>query len=263
MTNDELRGPPDVSERTMGCRPSFWLVVRRWSFVIFCLLAPAGCDRAEGLLAPRQRERDLRTAESRRQSGDYRGAAAAYEASLDGTAGSADAHFLLALLLRDRLDDPLGAAYHLHRYLDLAPEGRHAREAKATLGNVETNLATRLGNGTLLTRSEALKIKEDNVVLRKQVGDLQTELASRPPATTGPNAGLPANPVVSAAIRAAQERAKKSGKTYQVQPGDTPAKIALKVYKNKARYKDILDANYNQLGDPPKPLKPGMTLLIP
>ncbi len=227
------------------------------------LLLLPGCDRTEGLLAPRQRERELRTAGSRQQSGDYRGAAEAYEASLDGTPGTADAHFRLALLLNDRLNDPLGAAYHFHRYLDLVPEGKHAKEAKTNLINVETALATRLGNGTLLTRSDALKIKEENVVLQRRIADLQTELTSRPPATTGPTAGLPSNPVASAAIRAAQEKARRSGKTYQVIAGDTPEKIAVKLYRNRARANDILDANYNQLGGSPKKLKPGMTLLIP
>ena len=230
---------------------------------LFAVVLLPGCERTEGLFAPRQRERDLRTATARQQAGDDRGAAAAFEASLDGTANTADGHFRLALLLNDRLNDPLGAAYHFHRYLDLAPEGKHAREAKTALANVETTLATRLGNGTLLTRSEALKIKEENVVLRRQIGDLQTELTTRPPAVSGPTAGLPANPVVSAAIRAAQEKARQSGKTYQVLPGDTPEKIAVKLYRNKARANDILDANYNLLGGSAKKLKPGMTLLIP
>lgn len=230
--------------------------------VAFCLFL-SGCDRTEGLLAPRQRERELRNAESRKQSGDYRGSAAAYEASLDGTANCADTHFRLAILLNEKLNDPLGAAYHYHRYLDLVPEGKHAREAKTTLVNVETTLATRLGSGTLLTRGDALKIKEENVVLRKQISDLQTELTARPPATSGPTAGLPSNPVASAAIRAAQEKARKSGKTYQVLPGDTPEKIAIKLYRNKARANDIVDANYNLLGGSPKKLKPGMTLLVP
>ncbi len=229
----------------------------------FCFYSLSGCERTESLLAPRQRERDLRNAESRKQTGDYRGAAAAYEASLDGTDATADTHFRLAILLNERLNDSLGAAYHYHRYLDLVPEGKHAREAKTALANVETALATRLGNGTLLTRSDALKIKEENVVLRKQIGDLQTELTNRPPATSGANAGLPSNPVVSVAIRAAQEKARKSGKTYQVLPGDTPEKIAVKLYRNKARANDIVDANYNLLGGSPKKLRPGMTLLVP
>lgn len=250
-----------VNDKTMDRSISLWFVIRHSSFAILLLLA--GCDRAEDLLAPRQRDRAWRNAASRQQAGDYKGAAAAYESALDGTASSADTHFRLALLLNDRLADPLGAAYHFHRYLDLAPEGPHAKEVKVALKNTEDTLATRLGNGALLTRSEALRIRDENVGLRKQISDLQVELASRPVATAGPSAGMPRDPVVASAIRNAQERAKKSGKTYVVQSGDTPAKIASKVYKNKARFKDILDANYNQLGDPPKPLKPGMTLLIP
>jgi len=44
-----------------------------------------------------------------------------------------DPHFLLALVLRDEAGDPAGAEQHLRRYLELAPEGHHAAEARDAL----------------------------------------------------------------------------------------------------------------------------------
>lgn len=226
---------------------------------LLLLLALGGCED-RGWLSPHGNDRALRQGLAEQAAGNYAAAAGSFEAALDGTARTAETRFRLALLLNDKLNDPLGAAHHLRRYLKLAPDGPHAREAKAALERTEITLATSLGGGTLLTRSEALKIKGENTELRKQVTDLQVQLQAR---ISAPATGAPGASVASAAVRAAEAKARASGKTYQVQPGDTPAKIASKVLKNKARYKDILDANYTQLGDPPKKLKPGMTLLIP
>jgi len=44
-----------------------------------------------------------------------------------------DAHYALAVLLRDQRDDPLGADRHFRAYLKLQPEGAHSEEAKSSL----------------------------------------------------------------------------------------------------------------------------------
>jgi Tfp pilus assembly protein PilF len=44
-----------------------------------------------------------------------------------------DAHYALAVLLRDQRDDPLGADRHFRAYLKLQPEGEHSEEAKSSL----------------------------------------------------------------------------------------------------------------------------------
>jgi nucleoid-associated protein YgaU len=51
-------------------------------------------------------------------------------------------------------------------------------------------------------------------------------------------------------------------RTHTVAPHETLASIAQKYYKNKARWKDIQDANFNALDGSVK-IKPGMTLIIP
>lgn len=45
----------------------------------------------------------------------------------------AEAHFTLAMLLRDDLGDPAAADEHFRRYLELEPDGQHAQEARAGL----------------------------------------------------------------------------------------------------------------------------------
>lgn len=45
----------------------------------------------------------------------------------------AEPHYLLARVLRDELGDAAAAEPHFRRYLELAPEGRHAPDANAAL----------------------------------------------------------------------------------------------------------------------------------
>lgn len=53
------------------------------------------------------------------------------EAVLADNARHAEAHYLLANMLRERFNDPVGADVHYRQYLELAPDGAHAEEARA------------------------------------------------------------------------------------------------------------------------------------
>ena len=185
---------------------------------------------------------------------DFRGAVAAYEKALDGTPRTADAHFRLGLLYDQKLNDPLSAAHHFRRYVEVAPSGPHAKEAAANTARIERVLATSLNEGTLIGHAEALRLKQENADLRAQVATLKTSLAAAG-ASTAANAG-------KAADRDARGRLAPGPRTYQVQPGDTLASIARKFYRSKERAKDIQDANQNSISDPRK-LKTGQTLIIP
>ncbi len=203
-----------------------------------------GCDRS-----PFDRtERGMDQGEQRQAARDFRGAVNAYEQALDGTAKTSEAHFRLGLIYADKLNDEVGAVHHFRRYMELSPNGLHVKEAQASLARLELTLATKLAGGTLITHAEAVKLKTDNADLRKQ-------LAARD------NPALAANGTAPTSAAGGKKPAPGS-KSYVVQPGDTLASIARKFYKNKARAKDIQDANLNSVPSPTK-LKPGMTLIIP
>ncbi len=208
-----------------------------------CLaLALAGCEKSP---FDNRTERSLDKAEQKQAAQDYRGAVSAYESALDGTTKSADVHFRLALIYADKLNDPVSAVHHFNRYLEILPGGPHAREAKSNLDRLELILATTLGGGTLITHTEAAKLKAENK-------DLKAQLVL---ARTAPPGGL-------ASVGAADKKPAPGSKTYQVRPGDTLASISRKFYKTKARAKDIQDANHNAVPDMTR-LKPGQTLIIP
>lgn len=218
----------------------------RFLLLLAAALGLAGCDRSPF----DKTERALGEGQKKQAAGDAPGAANIYERALDGTAKTANTHFRLALLYDEKMGDAIGSIYHLHRYLTLAPSGVHAKEAKANLARLEPILATSLAGGTLVSRAEAIRLKAENVELKRQ-------LAERPPgpAPASADAG-------KIAARDARKNPAPGTRTYAVQPGDTMASIARKFYKNKARARDIQDANLNAVPDPKK-LRAGQTLIIP
>ena len=212
-----------------------------------------GCDQPPFNHA----ERAMDQAKQKQAAGDYAAAANAYERALDGTAKSAEAHFRLALLYDGKLNDPISAVHHLRRYLALAPTGLHVSEANANLSRLQLNLATSLEGGTLISHADALRLKTENAELRKELALRPVTLAAAPVA--GPKSGVESG---RAAERDAEKKQPPGARTYKVQPGDTLASIALKFYRNKARTKDIQDANLNAVPNPKK-LKTGQVLIIP
>src|SRR4051794_36968665 len=107
--------------------------LRSCVILLIAILTLSGCDR----LFEKGHNDQTAAAEKKASAGDFRAARQLYEASLDGTANTADVHYRLALLCGDKLKDPLGAMYHLDRYLDFVPTGPHARDAKNLVKDYE------------------------------------------------------------------------------------------------------------------------------
>jgi len=210
------------------------------------LFLSAGCDQ----IFQNRTARALDTAEKKYAAGDYPAAIQFYESALDGTAATADIHYKLGLLFDDKLKNPLAATYHFQRYLDLKPAGSHAKEVRGFMQEDQLKLVSSLSQGALMSQQDAARLKNENLLLRKQIAELRA--APRTPGDRAADAPAGANP----------KPPPPGSTTYVVQHGDTLASIARKFYKSSARYKDIEDANYNALKGSIK-LKTGMTLIIP
>ena len=52
------------------------------------------------------------------------------KAVIADNARHAEAHYLLATLLRERFNDPVSADVHYRQYLEIEPQGTHAEEAR-------------------------------------------------------------------------------------------------------------------------------------
>lgn len=222
-------------------------------FVALCAAALlAGCDQ----LFQSRSARALDTAERKSKEGDYPAAVQSYEASFDGSPKDADVHYRLALLYDDKLKTPVSALHHFQRYLELAPRGTHAKDARESVNQLELKLGSSLNKGGMVSQSDAVRLKNENLDLRKQLADARKDVSDlRASAHASVQKG-------GKSTEGTQKPIPAGARTYSVQPGDTLASISRRYYKTAGKWKDIQDANFNALEGTVK-LKPGMTLIIP
>src|SRR5438067_6790185 len=202
-------------------------------------LASASCDR---MITPRSVQ-IIKDAENKVADGNYLRAITLYESALDDSPRAADVHYRLALLYDDKMHDPLHALHRFKRYLTLAPSGPHANDVKNFMKNAELELGTSLSGDAVVSRSEAARLKNENLALRKELDDLR--------------AHRPAD-VAKNDTKGADKKSSSGSRTYVVREGDTLASISRKFYKSSGHWKKIRDANRSAIPDPAK-LKPGTT----
>ena len=230
------------------------------AFVAAVLLLPgfAGCDR----LFDKGSQQDIEAGDAKVKAGDIQAAIKSYEASLDGSSKTAEVHYKLALLYADKLSSPTDAMHHFSRYLALAPSGPHATEAKAYRREGEQKLLASLNGGGPINQQEAAKLKNQNLVLTKLVADLRAQKNATP------------SPIAAVGGKHGEQVQKPippGGRTHVVEPKENLGMIAQKYYKNKARWKEIQNANFQTVDASGKAhpiegtatIRPGMSLYIP
>ncbi len=98
-----------------------------------------------------------------------------YEAALDGSPSSAEVHYKLALIYDDKMNDPLNALHHFKRFLTLEPSGKRAQEVKGFMKRDELTLLTNLTGDSMVPRSELVRLTNENLSLRQQIGERWAE----------------------------------------------------------------------------------------
>ena len=193
----------------------------------------------------------IKDADAKATQGNYLRAINLYEAALDDTPRCADIHYKLALIYDDKMNDPLNALHHFKRYLILNPNGARAVEVKNFMKRDEIALMTSLSGDSVVTRTEAARLRNENLNFRKEI----EEHSAKPKMTI--ERALPRD---SHAEKTPEKAS--ANRTYVVKSGDTLFSIARRFYKSSARWKEIRDANADRI-DKPGNLKPGQTLIIP
>ena len=218
--------------------------------ILICLITmTVACSR---MTEPRGKQ-IMKEADAKAAAGDFIRAISLYESTLDGSPGSAEVHYRLALLYDDKMNDPLHALHHFKRYLTIAPDGAHANDAKNYMKRDEIALLTNLSGDTVVPRAEAARLRNENLTLRKELEDERvlarggTDKKPRDKHTTKTAAG---------------KKSATESRNYVVKSGDTLASISRKFYKTSGRWKKIRDANPDKIDDPEN-LKVGETLTIP
>jgi hypothetical protein len=177
---------------------------------------------------------------------------------------SAEAHLECAEIYLTDKKDPLAAIYHYREYLAHSPISRQSALVRQRIETAEKAFLTQIpllrqmgheSQGDLL---RTLKMQQDeNAKLRHQLVLLNEKLAQ----LAGPSqeiSGAVSPPAVAReSATDGQERL-----PYVVVKGDTLSAISLKIHGTSARWREIFDANRDQLPSPTK-LKPGQQLRIP
>lgn len=251
MTKDASRVPPGhlkvfPSETKCETQRAF-RVLFRVSLPVFCAVFLAGCDA----MAPATPDKLISRAEQKAAEGDYSSAIGLYEKALDGSAQTADVHFRLGLIYDDKLHQPVNAIHHFQRFLEYEPKGKRAEEVRSFIKRDELGLVTSLSRGVVLTEADAVKLRNENLSLRKQNTELKDQIATI--SKTKPGV-LP--------VGTKPKPAGPSARAYIVQSGDTLAAISRKFYNTSGKWKDILEANAGELQDAAR-LKVGQRLVIP
>ena len=240
---DKFRPP---LSRSVSRLPETTTIVCVWLSIFFvCCLS--GCDR---LWSSRYGQL-MQDADSKSAQGDFARAINLYEAALDDSPRCAEIHYKLALLYDDKLNDPVSALHHFRRYVALAPNGPRANDVKNSIKRDEISVLTVLSGDSVVTRSEAARLRNENLELHRQ-------LESR----TGASRSAAVDKAAAHDTSSKKTASKKGDRSYVVQSGDTLVSISRKFYKSRKRWKEILDANKKSIPDPKK-LTIGQTLIIP
>jgi LysM repeat protein len=153
-------------------------------------LAPAllftACDKDD----PRYEAEDERNphfedAQKAIHNRDYVAAVKSYENALRKSPKVASAHYELGMLYSEKLGEPIGAIYHLQKYLTERPSSDKAEMAKGHLDNARINFAATLPNSPVQNAELFAKIQAENFTLKKErednfkrIGDLENSLTA-------------------------------------------------------------------------------------
>src|SRR5262245_33839997 len=121
---------------------------------------------------------------------DYKGAVESFEHALEDNPRSALAHFELGVLFDEHENDYAAALYHYNKALQLRPNDHPADIIRQRIPACKQELvkadSLSIVNPTALRETE--RLREENLVLRKQVEQLQAQLGIRRPAAAPPDA---------------------------------------------------------------------------
>ncbi len=242
-----------------------------FSFLLSAVCLPvffgiSGCDSVSGLQGGDPKEKGEQALAAK----DYGKAVRFYEEALDGTQKTADIHYRLAIIYDNYLktskgtksaDYLISAIHHYKRFLALAPATKRKDEVEKSMDRLNRELAIRLGDEGLVSKAEAIRIRNENEALKKQISffredrNSQKQKTGKPPTDSKGFSKVPQT-------RAAETVVGPDTRTYTVKKGDTLGSIAKKFYNSKDRWKDIEDANHNQLQGSTN-LREGQVLIIP
>ncbi len=224
-------------------------------FLKVCVVAGllAGCRRDIRSLDEQDRSLPLaQRAAAAASTGSLEDAVALYREALVANPAAARVHLDLAFLLHDSTKDYVGAIYHYRDYLRLRPQTEKAEMVENRIRLAKQSLAASVLPEDREVGRTIARLEQEVSALRKRVGELKAsnaaltrELNDRPATPSGQSPLRTDVPPVGQSPRASVS----SLTEYVVKPGDTLSSIAVRMYGDAARWRDIVEANKTVLGN--------------
>jgi len=162
--------------------PASWRVILL--FVFCCFLS--GCLPNSD--APVDDEKDPNFIEGRTHENmmDWKGAVEAFDRAIQANPRNAAAHFELGFLYQDRLNDPLAAAYHFQKHLQLRPNSDRLEAIKPRLVACKMDIAKTVTFGVVneQVHRDLAKLTEELAIAKKYNEQLHAQLAAKPMVVT-------------------------------------------------------------------------------
>lgn len=162
--------------------PASWRAIL--VFILCCLLG--GClPNSEG---PVDEEKDPNFIEGRNHENmmDWKGAVEAFERAVQANPRNASAHFWLGVLYQDRMNDPISAAYHYQKHLELRPNSGYLEPARQRLQGCKMDIAKTV---TFVVVNQDIhrdlkNLTNELVAAKKEIDALHGQIAVKPTVVT-------------------------------------------------------------------------------
>lgn len=270
----------------------------RLLLAVLCVgLLLAACDTNRGLQITQEvDEPHFRRGMQMARSGQNQVALEAFLKVIEKRGDEApESHLEAGQIYLNHIKDPIAAIYHFRKYLEARPNSPQAAQVRQLIETAMREFARMLPAGPFEAPIDKIELLEKLEALQSENTTLRAEIQrlgqTPPPAALANTGRSPASrqqtidyeaaanipmgdpiPIETAPITAqvrrqpqpaAPQAPTRPGQTYVVQPKDTLYSISAKVYGTNRRWREIYEANRNQIGDPNTGLKIGMVLRVP
>jgi hypothetical protein len=261
----------------------------------------AGCERNPGgAVGAEADDAHYRRGQQMMRQGRNQEALVSYLKAIETRGDAApDSHLEAGLLYMQHAKDPIAAIYHLRKYVELRPTARQAELVRGQIDAAKREFARTLPGNPMESKTQRLDMLDQVERLQREVEQLKAELSvtrggspapinrlwipteatpapppvpilvqeaavEESPITMAPLSTRPAIVELTSSAQASTTPvpAPAATRRHTVARGDTLFSLAQQYYGNRAKWRDLYEANREQLPDA-NALRLGMELAIP
>jgi LysM repeat protein len=162
--------------------PASWRVIS--VFVFCCLLS--GCLPISDTPLDDQKDPNFIEGRNHFNMMDWKGSAEAFERAVQANPNNASAHFELGVLYQDKLNDPISAAYHYKRHLELRPKSSYTDTINAALVRCRMDIAKTVNYQVIgqEVHNDLRRLTNELNIAKRETEALRAHIATKPMVVT-------------------------------------------------------------------------------